>query len=130
MRHRWSGGWRDGVYDYHHFHSTAHEVLGCYSGRSTLQLGGPNGPHVTFACGDALVLPAGTAHKLIAASEDFRVVGAYERGRSYDMQLGDASQSAAAARRIREVPLADFDPVYGDGGPLLRAWQSVSLVES
>jgi len=122
-RHRWSSGWRDGVYDYHHFHSTAHEVLGCYWGRATLQLGGPFGPSLGFARGDVLVLPACTAHKLVAASEDFCVIGAYERGRSYDMQLGDPAHHLASERRAREVPLPEFDPVYGDGGPLLLAWR-------
>jgi uncharacterized protein YjlB len=123
-RHRWSSGWRDGVYDYHHYHSTAHEVLGCYSGRATLQLGGPFGQSLSFASGDVLVLPACTAHKLIASSEDFCVVGAYERGRSYDMQLGDPAHHRASERRAREVPLPEFDPVYGDGGPLLLAWRA------
>lgn len=123
-RHRWSSGWRDGVYDYHHYHSTAHEVLGCYSGRATLQLGGPFGQSINFACGDVLVLPACTAHKLVVASEDFCVVGAYERGRSYDMQVGNPAEHVASERRAREVPLPQFDPVYGDGGPLLLAWRS------
>jgi len=123
-RHRWSSGWRDGVYDYHHYHSTAHEVLGCYSGRASLQLGGPFGQSISFACGDVLVLPACTAHKLIAASEDFCVVGAYERGRSYDMQLGDPAHHVSSERRAREVPLPEMDPVYGDGGPLLLAWRT------
>jgi uncharacterized protein YjlB len=121
--HRWSGGWRDGIYDYHHFHSTAHEVLGCFAGRATVQVGGPHGPHVVIASGDVLVLPAGAAHKRVAASQDFRVVGAYERGRSYDMQIGDPSSRRASEQRIREVPSPEFDPVYGDGGPLLLAWR-------
>jgi uncharacterized protein YjlB len=121
--HRWSGGWRDGIYDYHHYHSTAHEVLGCFSGRATVQLGGPHGPHVVLATGDVLVLPAGAAHKRVTASSDFRVVGAYERGRSYDMQLGDPDARRSSEQRMREVPAPEFDPVYGDGGPLLRAWR-------
>lgn len=121
--HRWSGGWRDGIYDYHHYHSTAHEVLGCFSGRATVQIGGPHGPQIALATGDVLVLPAGAAHKRLAASADFRVVGAYERGRSYDMQLGDPSARRSCEQRIREVPAPEFDPVYGDGGPLLRAWR-------
>jgi uncharacterized protein YjlB len=121
--HRWSGGWRDGIYDYHHYHSTAHEVLGCFGGRATVQVGGPQGPHLVLAMGDVLVLPAGAAHKRVSASPDFRVVGAYERGRSYDMQIGDPTSRRSAEQRMREVPSPEFDPVYGDGGPLLLAWR-------
>ena len=32
----WTGGWRDGIYTYHHYHSTTHEVLGVYSGSATV----------------------------------------------------------------------------------------------
>ena len=28
----WSGSWRNGIYSCHHYYSTAHEVLGVYSG--------------------------------------------------------------------------------------------------
>lgn len=28
----WRGSWRDGVYPFHHFHSTAHEVLAIVAG--------------------------------------------------------------------------------------------------
>jgi uncharacterized protein YjlB len=41
--HGWGGAWTDGVFDFHHFHSTSHEVLAVVSGSATLELGGPQG---------------------------------------------------------------------------------------
>lgn len=123
-QHGWSNGWRDGVYDYHHFHSTAHEVLGCYGGRAQVQLGGPEGPIVPPERGDVLVLPAGVAHKRVQASADFAVVGAYADGRDYDMQRGDAQTEPALTRQIARVPHPRADPVYGSAGPLHWHWDS------
>ncbi|MEY4578952.1 MAG: hypothetical protein RL701_3655 [Pseudomonadota bacterium] len=121
--HAWSGGWRDGVYNYHHYHSTAHEVLGCYAGRALVQVGGPEGPVLEFARGDVLVLPAGAAHKSIENSGDFSVVGAYAQARDYDMLRGHAHEDReAATQRIADVPLPAADPVFGAEGPLMKHW--------
>jgi uncharacterized protein YjlB len=122
-QHAWSGGWRDGVYNYHHYHSTAHEVLGCYAGRALVQVGGPDGAVLEFARGDVLVLPAGAAHKSLENSGDFSVVGAYAQARDYDMLRGHAHEDREAAeRRIAAVPLPAADPVFGSEGPLTKHW--------
>jgi uncharacterized protein YjlB len=42
-QHGWGGSWVNGVFGFHHFHSTSHEALAVVSGRATLELGGPQG---------------------------------------------------------------------------------------
>jgi uncharacterized protein YjlB len=117
----WTGTWRDGVYDYHHFHSNAHEVLGVDSGRATLQLGGDEGQAVEVEAGDVLVLPAGTGHKRISKSEDFAVSGAYPPGQErYDLCR---SRTPEAELRISKTPLPATDPVSGKDGELLKLWR-------
>jgi uncharacterized protein YjlB len=125
-RHGWSGGWRNGVFNYHHYHSTAHEVLGCYSGHAALMLGGPDGVRVELARGDVIVLPAGVAHKSIETSDDFKVVGAYAEGREYDMLRGKSDEPQPSEQEIARVPVPSADPVFGGVGPLLEHWQSSS----
>jgi uncharacterized protein YjlB len=114
----WCNGWRDTVYDYEHYHSSAHEVLGCFRGAATLRLGGEGGPTCEFAAGDVLLLPAGTAHRKLSERDNFCVVGCYAEGRDYDMLCGEGDR-ASAQKRIRALPLPARDPVFGEHGPLL-----------
>lgn len=122
-RNGWQRGWRNGVYDYQHFHTTSHEALGCYAGRAAVQVGGPQGPVLELTRGDALILPAGTAHKSVDTSPDFRVVGSYPVGVESDMRRGKPDEPLDAERRIAEVALPAVDPVFGSAGPLLQRWQ-------
>lgn len=122
----WPAAWRNGVYSYHHYHSEAHEALGVYRGTATVQFGGPHGPIIRIEAGDAVVLPAGTAHKLIDASPDFAVVGAYPPGQHPDMCYGKPGERPGADKRIAEVPMPATDPVTGTGGGLLDAWKEPS----
>ena len=73
----WGDSWRNGIYDYVHYHSRIHEVLGIASGKGTVRFGGNNGKTVQLKAGDVAILPAGTGHQCLAASADFLVVGAY-----------------------------------------------------
>jgi uncharacterized protein YjlB len=120
----WTNGWQNGIYDYHHFHSTAHEVLGVVRGSVRVCLGGPHGDIVDLQAGDVLVIPAGVGHRCDGAEGDLLVVGAYADGRSYDICTGDAGQYEQVRAAIREVPLPSADPVDGEHGPLGRLWAS------
>lgn len=116
----WRGSWRNGVYDFDHFHSNAHEVLGVTRGSATLQLGGDAGQSIEVAAGDVLVLPAGTGHRRISASTDFTVVGAYPQGQEhYDICR---VRSAETELRVSKLARPKSDPVQGSDGPLLRLW--------
>jgi uncharacterized protein YjlB len=115
--HGWGGSWVDGVFDFHHFHSTSHEVLAVIAGSVTLELGGPQGRAFDVAAGDVLVLPAGTGHRRAAAGGGFTVVGAYPSGQEgYDLLRGDDPAEVQAARqRIAALGAPPDDPVGGEG---------------
>jgi uncharacterized protein YjlB len=121
-QHGWTGSWRNGLYRRHHYHSTAHEVLGVYSGKVSVRLGGPSGPVVILRAGDVAVVPAGVAHKNEEQSSDFRVVGAYPSGTSADLKYGEDGERPLTDRNIAAVPLPVADPVLGKSGPLMTLW--------
>ena len=112
----WAGVWTDTIYDYTHFHSNAHEVLGIAEGKVTLRLGGEEGSLFRLRAGDMLVLPAGVGHRRVGGDDGLKVIGAYPRGQShYDMKR--------RGRAIPKVGLPSTDPFYGADGPLVRAWR-------
>src|ERR1700749_4869793 len=57
----WSNSWDAGIFEYHHYHSITHEVLGIYSGSTTIQLGGEQGQKLTIEKGDVVIIPAGVS---------------------------------------------------------------------
>jgi uncharacterized protein YjlB len=112
-RHGWPPAWRAGLYEVHHYHSSAHEVLGIFSGWVRARLGGPGATIVTLRAGDVVLIPAGVAHCNEGQSADFQAVGAYPRGTKPDMRYGREKERAADAARAAALPAPAPDPVFG-----------------
>ncbi|ASA26537.1 hypothetical protein B9T62_30045 [Paenibacillus donghaensis] len=125
-RNGWGNSWQNGVFNYHHYHSNCHEVLGVIRGSAALQLGGDSGETLHVGAGDVLVLPAGTAHKRLHSSADFSVAGAYPAGMDYNLRRDNAADRVEALKEIPGVPLPATDPVYGGDGPLRAHWQAAN----
>lgn len=121
----WLGIWRNGIFAYHHYHSTAHEVLAICRGTVQVRFGGEQGVTLEVKAGDVAVLPAGTGHKRLRASNDLLVVGAYPPGQVVDLQRGEAKERPQVLENIRQVPLPTTDPVYGNREPLLECWRKL-----
>lgn len=121
-RNGWGHGWRDGIFDYHHFHTTAHEVLGIARGHAEVQFGGRRGPVLAVAAGDAVVIPAGVGHCRVSDRAGFSVVGAYPRHQVWDLwRIGDGDL-ARARDNIAAVALPEADPAFGGSGPVIDHW--------
>ena len=121
-KHGWRPSWRYGVYAFPHYHCTAHEALGVYRGTASLRLGGSVGATLEVEAGDMIIVPAGTAHQNLGASEDFHVVGGYPKGQDADLLRGEDGERPAADERIARVARPEADPISGEDGPLMQHW--------
>ena len=119
----WGGSWRNGIYPFPHYHSTAHEVLGIARGEAKVRFGGATGIVLDVHAGDVVVIPAGVGHQNLGASGDLLVVGAYPGGAGFDLCRGRADERPRVLDNIRQVALPAADPVYGRAGPLLAQWR-------
>jgi uncharacterized protein YjlB len=116
--------WRNGVYDYLHYHATVHEVLGVARGHARVRFGGDRGKELEISAGDVAILPAGTGHQCLSASRDFSVVGAYPPGPPVQITRATPENHAKALKTVPEVKIPKTDPVRGADGPLVRLWKN------
>jgi len=119
----WPGAWRNGIYGHHHYHSTAHEVLGIARGSARVRLGGENGATVELHQGDVVVIPAGVAHKREGASADLLVIGSYPKGQRPDICRAEIGSHDKSATNVAKVALPTSDPVTGRADPLIDCWR-------
>jgi uncharacterized protein YjlB len=116
--------WRNGIYDFLHYHATVHEVLGVITGHAQVRFGGDSGKEFELSAGDIAILPAGTGHQCLKATHDFSVVGGYPPGAKMQVTRPTLENHALALKSIPEVKLPDSDPVIGKDGPLVKLWKA------
>jgi len=119
----WGAMWRNGVYNFLHYHARVHEVLGVARGHARVQFGGDKGEALEISAGDVAILPAGTGHQCLSSSRDFSVVGAYPPGPAMDLQRATPENHANALKTIPNVAVPATDPVLGPDGPLVKLWK-------
>ncbi|MGN6309677.1 MAG: hypothetical protein ACTHNN_08990 [Xanthobacteraceae bacterium] len=122
----WGGLWRNGIFDYLHYHATVHEALGIARGHAKVRLGGDRGATLELVAGDAVILPAGTGHQCLSASGDFSVVGAYPPGEKMQITKPTPDNYRKALKAIPNVPQPVTDPVQGVQGALMRLWKTAN----
>ena len=123
LRNNWSNSWRNGIYNFHHYHSNTHECMAICFGKVKVILGGPNGKRIELEQGDVIVLPAGVGHKCSSSSEDFLCVGAYPKAKDYDINHGTKEELKRAKENIQKVGLPSKDPLFGKEGFLKSFWK-------
>ena len=140
----WGDGFRGDTYPFPHYHSAAHEVVGCARGKARLQFGGPRGPVVDVKAGDAVLIPAGVVHCRLDDAPGYASVGAYPPGQSPDLCVSSEADAEAARQRddtsdlelkvvgrnelpgtkasIAGTALPATDPIAGPDGPVATLW--------
>jgi uncharacterized protein YjlB len=106
-------------------------VLCVFRGRALLLFGGETNPEkveIEVGAGDAVVVPAGVAHRLLedrsGGGEGFCMVGAYPKGCMWDMCYGNEGEEGNV-EKAKGVKWFGKDPLYGDDGPVL--WENEKL---
>lgn len=69
--------------------------------------------------GDLIIVPAGVGHRLLSETGSFKMVGAYPRGKSWDMCYGQPGEEGSC-RNIGGLDWFHADPLYGEEGPALH----------
>jgi len=108
--------WRNGVYDYLHYHATVHEALGVARGHARVWFGGDRGREIEISAGDVRILPAGNRQSMPVREPGFCVIGAYPPDPQCMSRLPTLENHADALQTIPAVKLPKTDPVMGADG--------------
>jgi uncharacterized protein YjlB len=116
----WTDPWAWGVFDFHHYHTTAWEALLCVRGEADIQFGGPTGPVLTPTAGDLVLVPPGVAHRQGRSTDGFLLLGAYPDHSGCRTPEADTVKGPATVRQlaaVQECPPPRLCPRWGAACP-------------
>jgi uncharacterized protein YjlB len=123
---KWVPSWHahHGMWPRHHFHTEAHEIICVTRGVHTAQFGGHDGVRGTLETGDVIVIPAGVGHRGLEFSDDLNLTGGFHEGYGIvDFRMGFPDEYEQVSQQARLIPVLDYDPFFGVGGPLAEIWK-------
>mmetsp|Transcript_26849 Transcript_26849/g.53618 ORF Transcript_26849/g.53618 Transcript_26849/m.53618 type:complete len:227 (-) Transcript_26849:62-742(-) len=111
----WTAPWKWIVFPYHHYHSSAWELLLCVQGAAVLKLGGETGPEVKIGVGDIMLIPPGFVHKQLASSDGFSVLGSYPSVIGKDVEVDELRGTATEEQleNILSCCAPEVEPITG-----------------
>jgi uncharacterized protein YjlB len=111
----WGRSWRDTIYNFVHYHSQTHEVLGVARGDAVAEFGGIKGKRLKVGAGDIVVL---------RASPDQGEPELSSRGRLPAIgHCTDTRDLREAMKRIAKVKRPPRDPVHGKQAGIALLWR-------
>jgi uncharacterized protein YjlB len=114
----WTSPWTWGIFSYHHYHSTAWELLVCIRGTASVRMGGPSGPTLSIRRGDLILIPPGISHQQIQDEDGFALLGSYplkDCSASWTGSVDTLNGPPTKIQRdnIRACPVPGKDPIFG-----------------
>jgi uncharacterized protein YjlB len=94
------------------------------AGSAIVRLGGNKGRIVKLKAGGAVVIPAGTGHQCLSASETFVAVGTYPPKGTYDASGPTVDEHDRNVKEMRKLGRPRKDPIFGSHGPSPKAWKA------
>ena len=119
----WSRTCHKPLFDFYHYHSNTHEVLGVCDGACYIQLADKNGVKTEITKGDVVLIPAGVGHFCVEHSKDFAVVAGYPDNVIPDVLRPSPENREKALEKMNEITLPEFDPILHDEeGGVQKFW--------